>query len=136
MNHDWLNEDRLARAQYRSGQIKLQEQFENWSEYLDKACGVAASYGINLTVEDAEAAIECLYELNPQQCWNLLCCDFEPEDHDALIRGILSERYPYLQIPISIGKHISMSLQVQFKKRRSPLPWHQIEDTIAFYLMT
>lgn len=116
--------------------MKLQEHFDNWSAYLEQACDIAASYGIELTHEDAEAAIECLFELNPKSCWNLLCCDFEPDDHSSLIRGILSERYPYLQISEAMAQYIAISLQIQFKKRRSPLPWHQIEDTIAFYLTT
>lgn len=58
----------IQRAQYHAGYIKLNEQFEPWAEYLQKAIQTAALYGIPITEAEAEAAIACLFEINPQSC--------------------------------------------------------------------
>lgn len=55
-------------ARYRAGLIKLDEQFEPWAEYLQRARQTAALYGIAIDDAEAEAALECLFEINPQSC--------------------------------------------------------------------
>ena len=55
-------------ALYRAGRLKLDEQFEPWSDYLQKAMETAALYGLTINAAEAEAAIECLFEINPQAC--------------------------------------------------------------------
>lgn len=69
---NWLEiyelQESIQRARYRAGLIKLNEQFEPWSDYLQKAIQAAALYGIPVNEAEAEAAIECLFEINPQSC--------------------------------------------------------------------
>lgn len=55
-------------ALYRAGRFNLAEQFEPWSELLQTAIQTAALYGIAINEAEAEAAIECLFEINPQAC--------------------------------------------------------------------
>jgi hypothetical protein len=100
-----LNHDRLAgqslqsatqQALYRAGRLKLNAQFEPWSDSLQQAIETAALYGLAINAAEAEAALECLFEINPQSCWQLLCSDFAPEYHAALVRGLLCDRYQWL----------------------------------------
>lgn len=68
----WLEANELQQsiqqAWYRAGLIKLDEQFEPWSDYLQHAIQVAALYGIPITAAEAEGALECLFEVNPKDC--------------------------------------------------------------------
>lgn len=56
------------RGWYRAGLINLDEQFEPWVGYLQQAIQTAALYGVRIDATEAEAAIECLFEINPQAC--------------------------------------------------------------------
>jgi hypothetical protein len=58
----------IQQARYRAGILKLNEQFEPWSDYLQTAIQTAAFSGIPITEAEAEATIECLFEINPQAC--------------------------------------------------------------------
>ncbi len=123
------------RAWYRAGLIKLNEQFEPWTEYLQKAVQVAALYSIAINEIEAEAAIECLFEINPHTCWRLLCSDFTPEDHPALIRGILCDRYQFL-IGFSSDDAVWVikALKQASQKRGRTLFWEEVDAVIEAYL--
>lgn len=55
-------------ALYRAGVINLTVQFEPWAEQLKTAIQTAALYGLVINEAEAEAAIECLFEINPHSC--------------------------------------------------------------------
>ncbi len=125
----------IQRAWYRAGLIKLNERFEPWPEYLQKAVQVAALCGIAINEAEAEAAIECLFEINPHACWKLLCNDFAPEHHAALIRGILCDRYQFLiGFSSDDAAWVTKALKQAAQKRGRRLSWEEVDSVIEVYL--
>lgn len=140
-----LNHDRLAgqslqpatqQALYRAGRFKLNEQFEPWSDYLQQAIETAALYGLTINEAEAEGALECLFEINPQSCWQLLCSDFAPAEHAALVRGLLCDRYQWLLLDLSADDALRLTAEFKLLWHQSGrvLSWAEIGSIVMLYL--
>ena len=140
-----LNHDRLAgqslqsatqQALYRAGRLKLNEQFEPWSDSLQQAIETAALYGLAINAAEAESALECLFEINPQSCWQLLCSDFVPADHAALVRGLLCDRYqwPLLSFSADDAARLTAEFKLLWHQNGRVLSWQEIGSIVLLYL--
>jgi hypothetical protein len=140
-----LSNERLAvenlqpatqQALYRAGRLNLAEQFEPWSELLQIAIQIAALYGLAISEAEAEAAIACLFEINPPSCWQLLCSDFAPAEHAALVRGILCDRYQWLLLGFSADDAVRLTAEfkVLWHQNGRVLSWAEIGSIVMLYL--